>query len=114
MAQELGKMNMSPILRKMSFLLKNLLFFEVSIFGEIQFSRKILSHSKNQPYTLAQQVPTQQTPIIFCCFYKPPRSGPHQVRNCREATVPGKETKSLKEGADQTFQTRYSSFLWYA
>ena len=34
---------------------------------------------KNQPHTLPQQVLVQQAPIIFCCYYKPPRSGPHQL-----------------------------------
>ena len=83
-----------------------------------------MSHSKNQPHTLAQQVLTQQIPIIFCCYYKPPCSGQHEVRNCREATVSEKQTKILGEGGGaatgahltkikaqyQTFQTRYSSF----
>ena len=63
------------------------------------FSQKSLINRKNQPHTLPQQVLVQQTPIIFCCYYKPPRSGPHEVRNCREAAVPEKETKILKEGA---------------
>ena len=75
-----------------------LLFFKF-VFGEIQFSQKILTHTKNQTPTLAQQVLTQQVPIIFCCYYKPPRSGLHEVRNCREAAVPEKETKILTEGA---------------
>ena len=57
------------------------------------FSQKTLINRKNQPHTLPQQVLVQQTPIIFCCYYKPPRSGPH------EAAVPEKVTKILKEGA---------------
>ena len=60
---------------------------------------KSLINRKNQPHTFPQQVLVQQTPIIFCCYYKPPRSGPHEVRNCREAAVPERETKILKEGA---------------
>ena len=62
-------------------------------------TQKSLINRKNQPHTLPQQVLVQQTPIIFCCYYKPPRSGPHEVRNCRVAAVPEKETKILKEGA---------------
>ena len=55
-----------------------------------------------------------------------PRSIPHEVWNGREATVPDKETENLHKGRAateahitkmkaqyQTFQTRYSSFLWY-
>ena len=50
-----------------------------------------------------------------------------QVRNCREAGVPEKASKILKEGVrgdmvsppkmkahHQAFLTRYSSFPWYA
>ena len=88
---------MSPKLKK-SFLQKKMIIFsQNSVFDEIQFSQKSLIKRKNQPHTLPQQVLVQQTPIIFC-YYKPPRSGPHGVRNCREAAVPEK-TKILKERA---------------
>ena len=100
MAQALEKGNISPKLRKMGFLhKKRLIFSQNSDFDEMLFSQKSLINRKNQPHTLPQQVLVQQTPIIFCCYYKPPRSGPHEVRNCREAAVPEKETKILKEGA---------------
>ena len=72
---------------------------QIPVFDEIQFSQKSLINRKNQPYTLSQQVLVQKTRIIFCCYYKPSSSGPHEVRNCREAAVPEKETKILKEGA---------------
>ena len=43
MAQALGKVNMSPKLRKMSFFAqKMVIFFEISVFREIQFSQKNL------------------------------------------------------------------------
>ena len=67
--------------------------------GEIQFSQKTLSHIKNQPHTHAQQVLTQQITIIFCCYYRLPRSGTHEVRNSREAAIPEKEIKILKKEA---------------
>ena len=78
---------------------KGYFFFQNSVFGEIQFSQKSLTNSKKQPLTLSRQVLVQQTPIIACCYYKPPRSGPHEVRNCREAAVPEKEPKILEKGA---------------
>ena len=100
MAQALEKGNISPKLRKMGFLhKKRLIFSQNSDFDEMLFSQKSLINRKNQPHTLPQQVLVQQTPIIFCCNNKPPRSGPHEVRNCREAAVLEKETKILKEGA---------------
>ena len=93
MAQALEKVNVSPNTGKMfSFAQKMVILFQNSVFGEIQFSQKILSCSKNQPDMLAQQVLTQQIPIKFC-YYDPPRSGLH------EAAVLEKETKILKEGA---------------
>ena len=108
MAQALEKVNMSPNLGKMfSFAQKMVILFQNSVFGEIH--SKSLINRKNQPHTLPQQLLVQQTLIIFCCYYKPPRSGPHEVRNCREAAVPEKETKILEKGA-----RGYSSFLWYA
>ena len=39
----------------------------------------------------------QQTPIISCCYYKSQRNGLYEVRNCREAAVPEKETKILEK-----------------
>ena len=74
----------------------------MSVFKEIQISQKTLTHNKNQSHTLAQPLPWQMIPIIFCCYYKPPHSGPHEVRNGREAAVPEKETKILKEGGAAT------------
>ena len=100
MAQTLGKMNMSPKLRKMTFLHKIGPFFPKFPFpAKSSFLKKNLTHNKNQLHTLAQPTPMQKIPIIFSCCYKPPRIGPHEVRNGREAAVPEKETKILKEGA---------------
>ena len=126
MAQGLEKRNVSKAEKKCVFFAQKIVIFsQNSVFDEIQFSRKSLINRKNQPHTLPQQVLVQQTPIIFCCYYKLPRSGPHEVRNCREATVPEEQIKILKgraaTGAQRTkmkaqyqsFQTRYSSFLWY-
>ena len=94
-AQALEKRNMSPKMRKMFFFAQKMvvIFSQTSVFDEIQFSQKSLINRKNQPNTLPEQVLVQQTPIVFCCYYKPPRSGP------REAAVPEKETKIVKEGA---------------
>ena len=129
MAQALEKGNVSPKLRIMGFLhKKRVIFSQNSDFDEILFSQKSLINRKNQPHILPQQVLVQQTPIIFCCYYKPQRSGPHEVRNCREAAVPKKNRlKNRRKGRAatgahltkmkaqyQTFQTRYSSFRWYA
>ena len=89
MAQALEKGKISPNLRKMGFLhKKRVIFSQNSDFDEILFSQKSLINRKNQPHTLPQQVLVQQTPIIFCCYYKPPE----------KETVPEKETKILKEG----------------
>ena len=74
------------------------IFSQNSVFDEIQFSQKSLINRKNQPHTVPQQVLVQQNPMIFCCYCKPSRSGPHKVRNCPEAAVP-EEYKILKEGA---------------
>ena len=83
---------MSPKLRKMYFFAQKIVIFsQNSVFDEILFSKKSLINRKNQPPILPQQVQVQQTPIIFSCYYKPPRSGPHEV--------PEKGTKILKEGA---------------
>ena len=77
---------MSPKLRKISiFAQKMIIIFQNSVFGEVQFSRKSLIKRQNQPYTLPRQVLVQQTPIISCCYYKPPRSFLH------EAAVPEKK-----------------------
>ena len=89
---------MSPQLRKMTFLPKNDPFFpKFSFSAKSRFLKKNLTHNQNQPHTLAQPVPTQMIPIIFGCYYKRPRSGPHEVQNSREAVVPETDTKILKE-----------------
>ena len=74
MAQTLGKMNMSPKLRKMTFLHKIGPFFspKIPFSAKSSFLKKNLTHNKNQPHTLAQPIPMQKIPIIFCCYYKPP------------------------------------------
>ena len=89
MAQASEKVNVSPNLGKtFSFAQKMVILFQNSVFGEIQFSQKSLTNRKKQSLTLSRQVLVQQTPIISCCYYKPPRSGPH------EAAVPEEETNS--------------------
>ena len=90
---------MSPKQKKIIFCTKNVLFSKFPFLVKSSFLKIIFIHSKNQPHTLAQHVLTQQIPIIFSCYYKPPSSGPHEVRNSREAAVPEKESKILKEGA---------------
>ena len=108
---------MTQKLRKLGFFAqKRDIFSQNSVFDEIQFSQKSLINRKNQPHALPQQFLVQQISKVLCCYYKPPRSG-----------STGKETKIQKEGARggrvyltkmktqyQTFQTRYSSFVWYA
>ena len=103
-AQALEKVNMSPKLRKMSFFAQNGYFFWFSFFGEIQFSQKnrILTHSKNQPHTLAQHVLTQQIPNPNCCYYKLPRSGPHEVRYYREVRYRKNKLKVWRKGRAAT------------
>ena len=89
MAQALEKGNMSPKLRKLGFFAQKIdIYSQNSVFDEIQFSQKSLINRKNQPPALLQQVLVEQIPIVFCCYYKPPRSG-----------GAGKKTKILKEGA---------------
>ena len=100
MAEALEKGNMSPKLRKLGFFAQKIdIFSQNSVFDEIQFSQKSLINKKNQPHALSQQVLVQQIPIVFCCYYKSPRNGPHEMRNCRGAAVPAKDTKILKNGA---------------
>ena len=85
---------MSPKLRKMVFFAQKIVIFsQNSVFDEIQFSQKSSINRKNKPHTLPQQVLVQQTPIIFCCYYKPPKCGTAAKRRYR------KKTKILKEGA---------------
>ena len=73
-----------------SFAQKMVILFQNSLFGEIQFSQKSLTNRKKQPFTLSRQVLVQQTPIMSCCYYKPP--------HCRN-NVPEKETEILEKGA---------------
>ena len=95
MAQALEKGNMSPMLRKWGFFAQKIdIYSQNSVFDEIQFSQKsFLINRKNQPHALPQQVLVQQIPIVFCYYYKPPRSGSHEVRNCRKAAEPEKKLK---------------------
>ena len=80
---------MSPKLRKLGLFAQKIdIFSQNSVFDEIQFSQKSLITRKNQPDALPQQILVQQIPIVFCCYYKPPRSRPHELRNCRETAVP--------------------------
>ena len=126
MAQALETVNVSQNLGKMFPFAQKWLYFSEIVFGEIQFSRKSVTHRKKQPLTISRKVLVHQTPINLCCYYETPRSEPNDVRNCRETAVPEKETKILEKGARsdrgspgskkaqyQTFQTRFSSFLWY-
>ena len=90
MTQALEKGNISKAEKIVFFAQKIVMFSQNSVFDEIQFSQKSLINRKNQPHILPQQVLVQQTPI-FCCYYKPPHSGPH--------AVPEKEHKILEKGA---------------
>ena len=84
------------------------------------FSLNGKAPTKNQPHTLTQQVLTQQIPKNSVIITNPRAAG----RTKRRYRT---KTKILKEGARgdwthlirmkaqyQTFQTRYSSILWYA
>ena len=74
MAQALIKVNMSPKLRKNIFFAQKMFTFSKFPFlVKSSFLKTIFTHSKNQPHTLAQHVLTQQIPIKFSCYYKPPR-----------------------------------------
>ena len=97
MAQALEKGNMSPKEKIGIFYTKNRYkYSQNSVFDEIQFSQKSLINRKNQPHALPQQVLVQQIPIA--------RSGGTGKR----------DQNSEGRGAQyQSFQTRYSSFLWY-
>ena len=106
MTQALGKVNVTKT-EKNDLVCQKMLFF-----SKFQFLAK--SSFLKKSCLLAK-------PNLIHLPNKPPHSGPHEVRNCRDAAVPEKETKIL-EGAHltkmkaqyQTFQTRYSLFLWYA
>ena len=126
MAQALEKVNVSKTEKNVFFAQKIVIVFQSSVCGEIQFSKKSSTKQKKQPHAFPQQVLVQQTPIISCSYYMPPRSGPHEVLNCREAAVPEKETKTLMEGARgyrahltkmkaqyQAFQMRCTSFVFF-
>ena len=99
MAQALENVNVSQNLWKMFSFAQKWTQFYKTVFGEIRFSQKSLINRKKQPHTISRQVLVQQTPIISFCYYKPQRSGPREVRNCREAAVTDKETKILEKGA---------------
>ena len=101
MAQALIKVNMSPKLRKNNFFHKKCsLFSKFSFLVKSSFLKTIFTHSKNQPHTLAQHVLTQQTPIIFSCYYKPPKCGTAAKRRYR------KKTNSEGRGARRQGLTR--------
>ena len=83
---------------------------------------KVFDNRKKQPLTLSRQVLVKETPIISCCYYKPPKCGIAVKRRYRKKkikfwrrgrAVTGAHMSKMK-AQDQTFQTRYSSFLWYA
>ena len=96
MAQELGKVNVSKTEKNEIFCKKLVVFSKVQLLAKSSFLKKKLSHNKNQPQTLAQQVLTQQIPLIFCCYTTSPRAAGRT--KCGTAT-PEKEIKFLKEGA---------------
>ena len=77
MAQEIGKVdNVSKTEKNEFFAQKIVIFSKFQILAKSSFFKKILSHSKNQFHTLAEQVLTQQIPIILCCYYKSPHTRP--------------------------------------
>ena len=92
MAQALRKVNVSKAEKNPQ---KWLNFSRIQVFGEIQFSRKSLTNRRSH------------CAIIFCCYYKPPCSVPHETgKRLRRATTGAHLTKMKAQY--QTFQTRYS------
>ena len=91
MAQAFEKVNVSLNLAK-----KRYTFPKFSFWRNPAFSK--VFDQKKTPYPSRQGL-VQPTPTMSCRFYNPPRSGPHELRNCREAAVPEKETKILEKGA---------------
>ena len=81
---------------------KMVILFHNSVSGKIQFSQKSLTNRREQRHALSQQVLVQQTPIISCCYYKPPH----------EAAIPEKETKILKNGPNTRPSKRVIVFLF--
>ena len=128
MAQALEKVNMSPNLGKMiSFAQKMVILFQNSVFGEFQFSQKSLINRKNQPHTLPQQLLVQQTLIYSVVTTSPRAAGRTKCGTASKRRYRKKKLKFWRKGRAatgahlskmkaqyQTFQTRYSLFLWYA
>ena len=117
MAQELEKVNMSPK-QKNEFFLHKIFFLNFSFWRNPVFSKNLVPYQKPTPYTCTTSSYATNPNNILLLLQA---LGPH------EAAIPEKETKILKEGRAatgahltkmkaqyQTFQTRYSSFLWYA
>ena len=117
MAQALEKGIYLQSWEKWFFRTKKVIFSQNSVFDEIQFSQKSLINRKNQPHTLAQQVLVQLTPIIFCCYYKPPRSLRRQgltwpkwkpnIRPFKRAIDRSSGTRSCGDIDDWTFFGRF-------
>ena len=99
MAQALENVHVSQNVAKMFFLHKKCAQFYKTVFGELRFSQKSLFNRKKEPHTTSRQFFVQQTPILSFCHCKTQRSGPREVRNCREAAVTDKEFKILEKGA---------------
>ena len=94
MAQALGKVNMSPKLRNCFLKKKIVILFQNSVFGEIQFSQKFLTHKEKKPHTLLQGLV-------------------RQVRNVPEKTKIQKTGARGDRGSPDQNE-RAVSDLWYA
>ena len=115
MAQALEKVNTSPNLWKMfSFAQKMVILFQNSVFGEIQFSQKSLINRKSNPLPLHDKsLGNKNIPLLL--------QGPAQWRYRKKKqkfwrrgrAATGAHLSKMK-ASYQTFQTRYSSLLWYA
>ena len=64
MAQALAKVNVSKTEQNEFFAQKMVIFSKFLFLAKSSFLKKILAHSTNQLHTFAQQVLTQQIPIV--------------------------------------------------
>ena len=111
MVQALEKGNISPKLRKMGFLhKKRVIFSQNSDFDEILFSQKSLINRKKQTTYPSTTSPggTNLYNILLLL------QAPAKLKFWRKGRAATGAHLSKMKAQYQTFQTRYSSFLWYA
>ena len=93
MAQELEKVNVSKT-EKNEFFCTKIFFSKFQFLAKSSFLKKSCPIPKPTPYTsTASSYATNPNNILL--LLQAPRSGPHEVRNSREAAVPEKETNIL-------------------